>query len=124
MISQSDALEHLRSTLATHTGRPVRISQPAANEQLPYGILYPLPVSLRPDTPLVSDDSWRALVQLTSVGRTAADAGWLDGKAAEAMDTIGPPAGHAGISVRSTEGPIDAVSTGVITIVRRWLVVI
>lgn len=124
MIDQATAMEHIRSTLAAATGRPFYVAAVGTDTDLPYGILYPLPVMLRPVRPLDTEDIWRIELQLTSVGRNLVDAGWLDSKANDAMDTIAPPAGHAGIGVEGTVGPVNGTSTGVSTIVRRWAVAI
>lgn len=123
MIAQSVALEHLRAALAAASGRPVYAARVGTDIDLPYGILYVLPVALRPQHPLSNDPGpWRIELQHTSVGRNLVDATWLDSVVDNAMAVMAPPAGYADVGVEGTVGPVNGSSTGVSTVVRRWSV--
>ena len=122
MIEQAVAVEHIRSQLEALTGRPVYLVRIPDRIEMPYAILYLLPMPVKGDAPLVGDPGpWRCEIQATAVGRNAVDASWMIGKVDHHLSTMDPPAGHH-MSVIGTVSPVIGESVGVCTMVARWQV--
>lgn len=123
MIGQAEALEHIRSWLEAESGRLVYLSRiPAdARESMPFAVIYPLPTSTRPGSPLANDPGpWRLEIQATAVGRNMVDASWMISRCDHAMLALPPATGRTGASVHCTVSAVVGESQGVSTLIQRW----
>lgn len=132
MIDQGVALEHIRSSLQTATGRPVFLATVPERPEMPYAVIYSLPFAIRAEAFLARDPGpWRVEIQATSVGRTTQDASWLLSKVDDALSAMAPPPGAADTVSNCTVSGFSSVgiwpmvgteSMGIITMNQRWRV--